>query len=74
MTTLRRWCASARAAAWHNPACSPQEQRHSVIPHLLDYADDPSLDTQTHGWVYQALRDITGKDLPNDSSILEKLV
>ena len=45
-----------------------QEQRHSVIPHLLDYADDASLDAQTHDWVYQALRDITGKNLPNDSS------
>jgi hypothetical protein len=45
-----------------------QEQRHSVIPHLLDYADDSSLDAQTHGWVYQALRDITGQNLPNDSS------
>jgi HEAT repeat protein len=45
-----------------------QEQRHSVIPHLLDYADDSSLDAQTHTWVYQALRDITGKNLPNDSS------
>ena len=45
-----------------------QDQRHSVIPHLLDYADDASLDAQTHGWVYQALRDITGKNLPNDSS------
>jgi hypothetical protein len=45
-----------------------QEQRHSVIPHLLDYADDSSLDAQTHGWVYQALRDITGQNLPNDAS------
>jgi HEAT repeats len=45
-----------------------QEQRHSVIPHLLDYADDASLDAQTHGWVYQALRDITGQSLPNDSA------
>jgi HEAT repeat protein len=45
-----------------------QAQRHSVIPRLLEYADDTSLDTQTHGWVYQALRDITGQTLPNDSS------
>ena len=44
-----------------------QEQRRSVIPQLLDYADDASLDTQTHGWVYQALRDITGQSLPNES-------
>jgi HEAT repeats len=45
-----------------------QEQRRSVIPQLLDYADDASLDAQTHGWVYQALRDITGQTLPNDST------
>jgi HEAT repeats len=45
-----------------------QEQRRSVIPQLLDYADDASLDAQTHGWVYQALRDITGQSLPNESS------
>jgi len=45
-----------------------QGQRHSVIPQLLDYADDASLDAQTHGWVFQALRDITGKNLPNDTS------
>ena len=44
------------------------EQRRSVIPQLLDYADDASLDAQTHVWVYQALRDITGKNLPSDSS------
>jgi hypothetical protein len=45
-----------------------QDQRRSVIPQLLDYADDASLDAQTHGWVYQALRDITGQSLPNESS------
>ncbi len=45
-----------------------QEQRRSVIPHLLEYADDSSLDAQTQGWVYQALRDITGQILPNDAS------
>jgi len=45
-----------------------QEQRRSVIPQLLDYADDSSLDAQTHGWVYQALRDITGQSLPNEST------
>jgi HEAT repeats len=45
-----------------------QEQRRSTIPQLLDYADDSSLDAQTHGWVYQALRDITGQSLPNESS------
>jgi len=44
-----------------------QEQRRSVIPQLLNYADDASLDAQTHTWVYQALRDITGQNFPNES-------
>ena len=45
-----------------------QEQRRSVIPQLLNYADDASLDAQTHTWVYQALRDITGQNFPNESA------
>jgi hypothetical protein len=36
-------------------------------PRLLDFADDNSLDDQTHAWVYQALRDITGESLPRDA-------
>jgi HEAT repeat protein len=43
-----------------------QEQRRRVVPELLDFAEDRSLDAQTHGWVYQALRDITGQNLPGD--------
>jgi hypothetical protein len=43
-----------------------QEQRRSVIPQLLNYTEDASLDAQTHTWVYQALRDITGQNLPNE--------
>jgi len=45
-----------------------QEQRMTVVPRLLDFAEDASLDAQTHVWVYQALRDITGQNLPNDPS------
>jgi len=44
------------------------EQRRRAIPRLLEYADDPSFDDQTHGWVFQALRDITGQSLPHDSA------
>ncbi len=44
-----------------------QEQRRGVIPQLLNYADDASLDAQTHTWVYHALRDITSQNLPNDA-------
>ncbi len=43
-----------------------EQQRRSAVPQLLDFADDTSLDGQTHTWVYQALRDITGQSLPND--------
>ena len=43
-----------------------EQQRRTAIPQLLDFADDSSLDGQTHSWVYQALRDITGQTLPND--------
>jgi HEAT repeat protein len=43
-----------------------QEQRRSVVPQLLNFAEDASLDAQTHTWVYEALRDITGQNLPND--------
>jgi HEAT repeat protein len=44
------------------------EQRRSVLPQLLNYADDASLDAQTHAWVYHALRDITGQSLPDDAT------
>jgi len=44
-----------------------ERQRRSAVPKLLDFADDPSLDRQTHEWVFQALRDITGQSLPHDA-------
>jgi HEAT repeat protein len=43
-----------------------REQRFIAVPRLLDYAGDFSLDEQTRGWVFQALRDITGQSLPRD--------
>ena len=43
-----------------------EQQRRSVVPKLLDYAEDTALDAQTHAWVYHALRDITGQNLPAD--------
>jgi HEAT repeats len=43
-------------------------QRRSAIPRLLDYADDGGLDRETHKWVFQALRDITGQSLPHDAT------
>ena len=43
------------------------EQRQTVVPKLLDYAEDTSLDAATHAWVFHALRDITAQSLPDDA-------
>lgn len=45
-----------------------ERQRRAAVPQLLDFADDASLDPETHKWVFQALRDITGQTLPHDSA------
>ena len=43
-----------------------RRQRMTAVPALLDFAADTTLDDQTRGWVFQALRDITGQSLPRD--------
>lgn len=43
-----------------------KDLRLSAVPELLAYTDDPSLDPQTRGWVFQALRDITGATIGAD--------
>ena len=45
-----------------------KDQRMKAVPRLLDFAGDFSLDEETRGWVFQALRDITGQSLPRDAS------
>jgi hypothetical protein len=45
-----------------------QDQRMTAVPTILTYTDDPSLDARTHTWAFQALRDITAQNLPNDPS------
>jgi HEAT repeat protein len=44
-----------------------REQRNQAVPKLIEFAGDGSLDEQTRGWVFQALRDITGESLPRDA-------
>lgn len=44
------------------------QQRLNAVPQLLSFTDDPALDLQTHSWAFQALADITGQRLPNDSA------
>src|SRR5260370_364265 len=45
-----------------------QAQPLTTLPQLTNYTDDPALDAQTHAWAFQALTDITGQRLPNDSA------
>jgi HEAT repeat protein len=44
------------------------EQRVSAVPQLVNFTGDPSLDAQTHAWAFQALGEITGQHLPDDST------
>jgi HEAT repeat protein len=44
-----------------------KEQRMTVVPEILTYTEDAALDAQTHTWAFQALRDITGQALPNET-------
>ena len=37
-----------------------KEQRFKAVPALMAYGEDPSLDSNTRNWTYQALREITG--------------
>ena len=43
-----------------------REQRMLAVPGLIDLAYDPSLDSTTRSWIYQALREITNEHLGND--------
>ena len=43
-----------------------RSQRMKAVPGLIELAGDPSLDPTTRNWVYQALREITDINLPND--------
>src|SRR5262245_37348834 len=45
------------------------KQRWTAVPRLLEYAGDFGLDPQTRGWVFQALRDITGQTMVPDPEL-----
>jgi hypothetical protein len=45
-----------------------REQRKLAVPELIRFSQDPNLDGTTKKWVYQALREITGKNLADDAS------
>jgi hypothetical protein len=45
-----------------------ERQRRTAVPRLLDFAEEFGVDPITRGWVFQALRDITGQSLPRDAA------
>jgi HEAT repeat protein len=61
----------AASSLAHSGMLTP-EQRRTAIPKLLDYAEDASLDVPSHVWIYQALHDISGQTLPNESKAWRK--
>ena len=42
--------------------------RRQAVPELIRFGQDASLDAATRKWVYQALREIAGQNLPDDST------
>ena len=48
------------------------EQRFAAVPDLLNFLDDDALDSDTRGWVYGALRLITGEPLGNNAQAWQK--
>ena len=46
-----------------------RERRMKAVPGLLELSDDPALNEVTRKWVYQALREITDENLPDDPAL-----
>ncbi|MFI5058041.1 MAG: HEAT repeat domain-containing protein [Candidatus Acidiferrales bacterium] len=72
---LDRFAHDASSRVRERAACSlaksgmfTKEQRLATVPELLNFLDDDSLDSATRGWVYAALRVITGAALGNDAN------
>ena len=40
----------------------------TIVPQLLDFADDASLDPATRAFTFHALRDITAQNIPDDAT------
>jgi len=46
-----------------------REQRMLAVPGLIELGEDPSPDSTTRSWAYQALREITNEHLGNDPAV-----
>jgi hypothetical protein len=46
----------------------PRAMRRGAMPELVRFGQDPTLDAATRKWVFQALREIAGQNLPDDAA------
>jgi len=70
---VMRWDTSAdlRERAACNLADSgmlSRELRQKAVPELIRFGLDQTLDAMTRKWVFQALREITGQNIPDDAA------
>jgi hypothetical protein len=45
-----------------------RDMRREAVPELIRFGQDESLDAMTRKWVFQALREIAGQNLPDDAT------
>src|ERR1700730_11416242 len=45
-----------------------RELRQKAVPELISFGQDTSLDPSTRKWVFQALREITQQNLPDEAN------
>jgi len=45
------------------------EQRKRMLPELMRFACDPQLDAMTRSWLFDALRNISGQSLGDDTGL-----
>jgi HEAT repeat protein len=49
-----------------------REQRRKAMPELIRFGGDETLDATTRKWVFQALREIAGQNLPDDAAAWQR--
>jgi hypothetical protein len=49
-----------------------KHQRVTAVPELLNFADDDAIDSTTRGYIFNALRDISGQSFGDDAAAWRK--
>jgi hypothetical protein len=62
----RAGCGLAKAGAY------TQQERMTAVPALVEFVERNDVDAETHRWHFQAMREITNVDLPDDPKAWRK--